>query len=263
MRWVSLSNARYIFIYVWVSSLLCDLRCDFKWSALANFFSQKLQKCFLSDLWIVSCFLTADFVGKLLEQNEHKNGRFPSLCFHILWAVKALDTLKDSLHSLHLKGLTPLCILMWVFRDVSWLNALPQVWQTKGLSPVCFLMWFCSWNMRLKYFPQKLHTIFRWSCSKWAFLWRSNSISLENFKWQKGHTWVLTSSWDLLGSTIMFFFLDTEWDFPFFSFRFITTEHFDGVLDFLLLGGTTQYSVSVLWIVRDRFSSFSISMSSK
>lgn len=52
-----------------------------------------MQACLFSVLWIVSCFLTAAFVLKLLEQNEHINGRFPSLCFHILCAFRALDAL--------------------------------------------------------------------------------------------------------------------------------------------------------------------------
>ena len=83
---------------------LCARMCDFKWSARANLLSQCAHgwRFSATGLWIVSCFLTAALVGKLLLQKEHRNGRDPSVCFHCLCATRALVALKASPQWSHL-----------------------------------------------------------------------------------------------------------------------------------------------------------------
>ena len=132
-------------------------------------------------MWILKWFFKLEVVKKNFSQNSHWCALL-LVCMSFSCCVSSLRRLNNLPHRLQLNlpsGGSEWQFLVWVVKFSFRLNELSHIIHLKGCSPVWILMWFSNLKVLLKRFPQYSHLY----CLllKWSFVSMTLSFHCKNY----------------------------------------------------------------------------------
>ena len=137
--------------YNWRAFLCCVLKCAFSLN-LAKCMNNHNSAAWLLLIWYFKLSFSLNDLLQSLQMNLFSL----SVCFKICTFRFPAETL-EWLQKLHLYGLSPVWMRLWIFKLPCSLNDLLHSAQLNGFSPVCVKLWFLSFPIDLVENAQKMH----------------------------------------------------------------------------------------------------------
>ena len=127
---------------------------------------------------------------KAADLLRKKTRKCVSLFNNLEIAVITYLSVKRLLHLSHLNGLSPVCVLIWVCRELDWEKPFLHTVHLKGRSPVCVRKWTVRLPDWLKARGQKRH-LYGFS-PLWIRMWTFSADGRRNILWHSWHVSLLS-----------------------------------------------------------------------